>query len=55
MSEKPRAVTERHFEYLAARTLLWPEVLPLNVITYAIGCPVFVWILIRRPRVGPIE
>ena len=32
-----------------ARTLAYPTNLPVNVITYAIGCPAFVWILIRRP------
>jgi iron complex transport system permease protein len=40
---------------LAARTLLYPTSLPLNVITYAIGCPAFIWILVRRPSAGPIE
>jgi len=33
---------------LAARTLFYPTELPINVITHAIGCPLFVWILVRR-------
>lgn len=35
---------------LLARTLLYPTNLPINVITYAFGCPAFVWILVRRSR-----
>lgn len=33
---------------LLARTLLPATDLPINVITHAIGCPAFVWILVRR-------
>ncbi len=33
---------------VVARTALYPTALPINVITYAIGCPTFVWILLRR-------
>ena len=33
---------------LLARTLLYPTNLPINVITYAFGCPAFIWILVRR-------
>lgn len=33
---------------LVARTALYPTTLPINVITYAVGCPTFVWILLRR-------
>lgn len=31
-----------------ARQLLYPTTLPINVVTYALGCPAFVWILVRR-------
>lgn len=31
-----------------ARTALYPTPLPINVVTYAFGCPAFVWILVRR-------
>lgn len=31
-----------------ARTVLYPTPLPINVVTYAFGCPAFVWILVRR-------
>ena len=33
---------------LLARQLLYPTALPINVVTYAVGCPAFVWILVRR-------
>jgi ABC-type Fe3+-siderophore transport system permease subunit len=33
---------------VVARTLLYPINLPINVITSAIGCPAFVWILVRK-------
>lgn len=33
---------------VVARTATYPMQLPINVITHAIGCPAFVWILIRR-------
>ena len=33
---------------VVARTALYPTNLPINVVTYAIGCPAFVWILVRR-------
>lgn len=35
-----------------ARTALYPTDLPINVITHAVGCPAFVWILVRRSQVG---
>lgn len=31
-----------------ARQLIYPTTLPINVVTYALGCPAFVWILVRR-------
>ncbi len=31
-----------------ARSLVYPVELPISVITHALGCPAFVWILIRR-------
>lgn len=35
---------------VVARTAIYPANLPINVITSAIGCPAFVWILVRRSR-----
>ena len=32
---------------VVARTIIYPTSLPINVITSAIGCPAFVWILVR--------
>lgn len=31
-----------------ARSLVYPTELPISVITHALGCPAFVWILVRR-------
>lgn len=31
-----------------ARSLVYPVELPISVITHALGCPAFVWILVRR-------
>ncbi|MBI3725672.1 iron ABC transporter permease, partial [bacterium] len=31
-----------------ARTALYPVELPINIVTSAIGCPTFIWILARR-------
>jgi iron complex transport system permease protein len=31
----------------AARTVLYPTEVPINIVTSAIGCPVFIWILAR--------
>jgi iron complex transport system permease protein len=30
-----------------ARTVLYPSELPINIVTSAIGCPMFLWILVR--------
>lgn len=31
-----------------ARQVIYPTTLPINVVTYALGCPAFIWILVRR-------
>ncbi len=35
---------------LIARTVIAPAQLPVGVITALIGVPVFLWMLLRRPR-----
>ncbi|MBL4847538.1 MAG: iron ABC transporter permease [Planctomycetes bacterium] len=33
-----------------ARQVIYPTTLPINVVTYAVGCPAFIWILVRRGK-----
>jgi iron complex transport system permease protein len=35
---------------LVARTVFYPAELPINIVTSAIGCPTFIWILARDRR-----
>jgi iron complex transport system permease protein len=35
---------------LVARTIIAPAELPVGVITALVGVPVFLWMLLRRPR-----
>ncbi len=35
---------------LAARTVIAPAQLPVGVVTALIGVPMFLWMLLRRPR-----
>ncbi len=35
---------------LAARTVIAPAQLPVGVVTALVGVPMFLWMLLRRPR-----